>query len=373
MDNNIETNNGFQFIQVLDAIQPWLLESDYAELYSVIGATLDDLLGNNIANLKTLRNASTQNELMQRLLAEFLGFQWDGVSTLDINVISRISQTITNYYARNGCGAQFIHEPLGNNVLTQNSATVVLEQGEYSLPLLLESDFDSNAFYNSEVFINAQSTSRLISFATQSSIVIQQLWTKDYTSFYTKQELDGLFPSGFTYNDTIYSTLSNDNNFRYVGLWNAQTNTPTLVNGMGMEGEAYLVSVGGIVNFGDGDVAFNIGDYVQYNSGQWEKTNTGLWYMSPHVNLEVLGTNINVSYRNLKSLFSYLAPITMVLQAIKQRFDGYAKIYYNTQISTYKLTYISTVIAEELNSVASLYYNPQVASYITKYKVSTTL
>jgi hypothetical protein len=59
----------------------------------------------------------------------------------------------------------------------------------------------------------------------------------------------------------------------YKGLWNAATNTPTLVNGTGNNGDVYHVSVAGTVDFGAGNISFEVGDKVVYNgaSSQWEK------------------------------------------------------------------------------------------------------
>lgn len=57
----------------------------------------------------------------------------------------------------------------------------------------------------------------------------------------------------------------------YKGLWNASTNTPFLSNGVGTEGDYYEVSVGGTVDFGQGDILFIVGDTVVYQNGIWGK------------------------------------------------------------------------------------------------------
>jgi hypothetical protein len=59
----------------------------------------------------------------------------------------------------------------------------------------------------------------------------------------------------------------------YLGTWNAATNTPTLVNGVGDAGDMYICNVAGTVNFGAGPVTFAVGDWVLYGSGTWEKSN----------------------------------------------------------------------------------------------------
>jgi len=60
----------------------------------------------------------------------------------------------------------------------------------------------------------------------------------------------------------------------YLGTWNADTNTPTLSNGMAgaINGDVYLCSVAGTTNFGAGDITFAIGDWAIYNGTIWEKS-----------------------------------------------------------------------------------------------------
>lgn len=58
----------------------------------------------------------------------------------------------------------------------------------------------------------------------------------------------------------------------YKGVWNAATNTPTLVNGTGVTGWVYKASPGGTVNFGSGPVTFQEGDWAIYNGSEWERS-----------------------------------------------------------------------------------------------------
>lgn len=74
--------------------------------------------------------------------------------------------------------------------------------------------------------------------------------------------------------DTINSTIAAlPDPMEYKGLWDASTNTPTLSNGSGDNGDVYHVSVGGSVDFGAGAIVFVAGDKVVYNgaSGVYEK------------------------------------------------------------------------------------------------------
>jgi hypothetical protein len=57
----------------------------------------------------------------------------------------------------------------------------------------------------------------------------------------------------------------------YKGTWNAATNTPTLVNGTGNQGDVYLCNVAGTVDFGAGAIAFFVGDQVIYSGSIWQR------------------------------------------------------------------------------------------------------
>ena len=60
--------------------------------------------------------------------------------------------------------------------------------------------------------------------------------------------------------------------FEYKGTWNATTNTPYLVNGVGTSGWVYVVSVGGLHDFGAGPILFLVGDQVLYDGSIWERS-----------------------------------------------------------------------------------------------------
>lgn len=62
---------------------------------------------------------------------------------------------------------------------------------------------------------------------------------------------------------------------QYQGVWDASTNTPTLIDGTGDPGDVYRVTATADQNLGSGTIAFVTGDYVIYNpSGVWEKSDT---------------------------------------------------------------------------------------------------
>ena len=62
----------------------------------------------------------------------------------------------------------------------------------------------------------------------------------------------------------------------YKGNWNANTNTPQLVDGTGNLGDLYIVSVAGRRDLGSGEVNYLVGDRIIYNQNNiWEKLSGG--------------------------------------------------------------------------------------------------
>ena len=57
---------------------------------------------------------------------------------------------------------------------------------------------------------------------------------------------------------------------QYKGVWNATTNTPTIVSGVGSTGNYYLVTVAGNTTI-DGQSGWQVGDQIKYSSNKWEK------------------------------------------------------------------------------------------------------
>jgi len=73
--------------------------------------------------------------------------------------------------------------------------------------------------------------------------------------------------SGVVPNDQLPFNL-----MEFLGNWNATTNTPTLANtDVGAQGNTYKVSVAGTVDFGAGNITFDVGDWVVNNGTIWEK------------------------------------------------------------------------------------------------------
>ena len=61
---------------------------------------------------------------------------------------------------------------------------------------------------------------------------------------------------------------------QYQGVWNPSTNTPSLADGTGDNGDVYRVTDTASRNLGSGAIDFTTGDYVIYNGSTWEKSDT---------------------------------------------------------------------------------------------------
>lgn len=69
------------------------------------------------------------------------------------------------------------------------------------------------------------------------------------------------------------NSLLTDNRFslKRLGTWNASSNTPELLQGVGTRGDYYVVTTSGSYDFGNGLIRFNQGDWVIFTGGIWHK------------------------------------------------------------------------------------------------------
>jgi len=81
--------------------------------------------------------------------------------------------------------------------------------------------------------------------------------------------------AGLDGNGRIPVTQLPNSVMEYQGIWNASTNTPTLADGTGNAGDVYRVTVANSArNLGSGAQDFQVGDYVIYDGGVWQKSDT---------------------------------------------------------------------------------------------------
>lgn len=57
----------------------------------------------------------------------------------------------------------------------------------------------------------------------------------------------------------------------FKGFWDASTNTPTLADGAGTNGDYYFTSTGGTQDLGSGPITFGAGDMIIYDGALWAK------------------------------------------------------------------------------------------------------
>ena len=123
------------------------------------------------------------------------------------------------------------------NVLTESITTIIAEGG-----------------------LTALKVGSVVTMGTDSSI-IQLKVEKGQPNGYASLDANGKLPVS----QLPVSVLT------YEGMWNAATNTPTLVDGVGGAGDFYIVSVAGTQNLGSGPIVFEVGDWVIYNGSIWQR------------------------------------------------------------------------------------------------------
>jgi len=73
---------------------------------------------------------------------------------------------------------------------------------------------------------------------------------------------------------TVSNTGGTTGSVVYQGVWNASTNTPTLVSSVGTQGNYYVVSVAGSTNL-NGVTLWGVGDWAIFNGSVWQKVDAG--------------------------------------------------------------------------------------------------
>lgn len=73
---------------------------------------------------------------------------------------------------------------------------------------------------------------------------------------------------------TVSSYVNVIGALNYQGTWNASTNNPTLVSGIGTKGDYYVVSVAGSTTI-DGQNLWGVGDWIVFNGTAWQRVDGG--------------------------------------------------------------------------------------------------
>jgi hypothetical protein len=145
------------------------------------------------------------------------------------------------------------------------------------------------------------------------------------------------------------------------GAWNASTNTPTLIDGTGTNGDFYVVSVGATRDLGSGNIDFVAGNGVLYNGSVWQQ-----------IGAVMTATITSVSSANVARL-SVVAgtgpnPTLDVVSAPKLQtarninniaFDGTASILLNSTYNNQTGTTYTFVLTDNQKIVTATNASPQ--------------
>ncbi len=150
----------------------------------------------------------------------------------------------------------------------------------------------------------------------------------------------------YIYQDAVWNLLPTST--KYIGPWNAQTNTPTLSSGIGTKGNYYVVSTAGSTNI-NGINYWEPGHWIMFNGTVWEKVDytdpvaTGNTY-AYSVGSDFIGSiNQNQLYDEIVDE----AGITSNLLDV-DRIDDTIYIVFNSVLSFPELTLLDNIIANHI-------------------------
>lgn len=105
---------------------------------------------------------------------------------------------------------------------------------------------------------------------------------------------------------TVSSITNAIGALNFKGTWNASTNTPTIVSGVGVKGDYFVVSVAGSTTI-DGISNWGVGDWITYNGTVWQRVEGGA---------DLNGVNLSVS--GTTTLSNLTASTALALNASKE-------------------------------------------------------
>lgn len=143
---------------------------------------------------------------------------------------------------------------------------------------------------------------------------------------------------------TIDSSFLNVSGTQYLGIWNASTNTPSILNGTGINGNFYYVQVEGSIDLGAGIIDFEEGNIVIYDSttSTWNKVG----------GIKIISNDLNTTLTD---------------------FDNSSVYYYggNTDNGDWQIN--KWVISGNIKSIASITNNPSYTSLASAWVDRLTL
>lgn len=127
----------------------------------------------------------------------------------------------------------------------------------------------SDSVDGSKVKFSNNETFRARNFANSADVDLFKLNASDEFELLVLPKYSSSNVATESYVTTAISGLANA--FVNKGTWDASTNTPTIADGVGTNGWVYRANVAGTVDFGSGNIEFEVGDLVVYNGTVWQK------------------------------------------------------------------------------------------------------
>lgn len=256
---------------------------------------------------------------------------------LDVNgyqIQSTASIVLDAPYTTIGSAAE-IFTANGNVTFVQNDDTLFQNNGgvvEVDCPI---------GFFNSSTSLQYSIASRILSTDSLKNIIA--LDTSTYPTLAELAFLKGVTaPLQGQINPLIGGVI-------YVGVWNANTNSPTIVNSTGTNGNYYKVSVAGTTTI-DGNTNWHVGDWIVFNGLVWEKVDNYETHYTGISGVTISGFNISLdnSYFNGDAtIVSGAITLASVISAnTKGAADKSLTITYDTKGRLTAVTENSIAIAE---------------------------
>ena len=183
--------------------------------------------------------------------------------TLTNNKVSRFAYTQEAYTANHANGTASYDPNQDNNIPLGTASDMKVNQ------TVIELGWRARASSITRMLMN-HFLGRISYNLNKANDMINELLTKLIASLGTADGIATLDSNG----RIPYSQLP-ESAVELKGYWNASTNTPTLVNGIGTNGDVYYVDVAGTQDLGSGEQYFAVGDRVLYLDGVWRNISSG--------------------------------------------------------------------------------------------------
>lgn len=177
--------------------------------------------------------------------------------TLTNNKVSRFAYTQEAYTANHANGTASYAPNQDNNIPLGTASNMKVNQ------TVIELGWRARASSITRMLMN-HFLGRISYNLNKANDMINELLTKLIANLGTADGIATLDSNG----RIPYSQLP-ESAVELKGYWNASTNTPTLVDGTGTNGDEYYVDIAGTQDLGSGEQYFAVGDRILYLDGVW--------------------------------------------------------------------------------------------------------